>query len=62
MKAQIKIEKLLDNLIAEGDTVLKTKWQPGGNWVMGPPTYVDLAQFTKWRTRCKLLFSSLGRV
>jgi len=62
MNAQTKIEKLLDNLIAEGDTVLKTKWQPRGNWVMGPPTYVDLAQFTKWRARCKLLSSLLGRV
>jgi hypothetical protein len=62
MNAQVKIEKLLDNLIAEGDTVLRTTWQPGGNWVMGPPTYVDLALFTKWRARCKLLPSLLGRL
>jgi hypothetical protein len=62
MNAQLKIETLLDRLIAEGDTVLKTKWQPGGNWVTGPPTYVDLAEFTKWRARCKLLASLLGRV
>jgi hypothetical protein len=56
-----KIEQLLDNLVAEGETVLKTKWQPGGNWLGGPPTYVDLAAFTKWRARCKLLASLLGR-
>ena len=27
-----KIEKLLSNLIAEGEAVLKTEWQQRGNW------------------------------
>lgn len=62
MSAQLKIEELLANLIAEGETVLKTSWQPDGNWVTGPPTYVDLAEFTKWRARCKLLARLLGPV
>ncbi len=62
MTARGKLEQLLAKLIAEGKAVLKTKWQPGGNWLGGPPTYVDLAEFTKWRARCKLLASLLGRV
>jgi hypothetical protein len=62
MNAQIKIEQLLENLIAEGDAVLKANYQAPGKWVSGPPTYVDLAEFTKWRARCKLLASLLGRV
>lgn len=62
MNAHAKIEQLLESLIAEGDAVLKTRWQPQGNWVTGPPTYVDLADFTKWRARCKLLASLLGQV
>ena len=62
MDAHQKVEQLLDRLIAEGEVVLKAKWQPGGNWVTGPPTYVDLAVFTKWRARCKLLISLLGKV
>lgn len=62
MGAQQQIGRLLDGLITEGQAVLKTKWQPAGNWVTGPPSYVDLAAFTKWRARCKLLSSLLGRV
>jgi hypothetical protein len=62
MNTHQKIRELLDKLIADGESVLNTKWQPSGNWVSGPPTYVDLAIFTTWRARCKLLASLLGRV
>ena len=61
MKAQQQIQELLDKLVAEGEAVPKTKFQPRGNWVSGPPTYVDLAGFTRWRARCKLLISLLDR-
>jgi hypothetical protein len=62
MKAQQKIDQLPTSLITEGETVLNTKWQPSGNWVSGPPTYVDLTAFARWRARCKLLSSLLGPV
>ncbi len=62
MKAYLQIRELLDKLITEGEGVLKTKWQQSGNWPGGPPTYVDLAAFSRWRARCKLLASLLGRV
>ena len=61
MKTQEEIEQLLADLLTEGEAVLKTKWQPRGNWVSGPPSYVDLASFSTWRARCKLLASLLGR-
>jgi hypothetical protein len=61
MNTKDKIEQLLVGLIEEGTAVLKTKWQPGGNWASGPPTYVDLAAFARWRARCKLLAALLGR-
>lgn len=61
MKTQQTLVQLLGDLLIEGDAVLKTKWQPGGNWVSGPPSYVDLASFSTWRARCKLLASLLGR-
>jgi hypothetical protein len=61
MKTQEKVEQLLADLLTEGEAVLKTKWQQRGNWVSGPPSYVDLASFSPWRARCKLLASLLGR-
>ena len=57
MKTQEKVEQLLADLLTEGEAVLKTKWQQRGNWVSGPPSYVDLASFSTWRARCKLLAS-----
>lgn len=62
MSTHRKIRELLIKLITEGEAVLNTKWQPGGNWVSGPPTYVELAAFKTWRARCKLLASLLGKV
>lgn len=62
MNAHQRVVELLDKLIVEGEVVLRAKFRPGGNWVGGPPTYVDLAKFKKWRARCKLLASWLGRV
>jgi len=62
MSTHWKIRELLIKLITEGEAVLNTKWQPGGNWVSGPPTYVELAAFKTWRARCKLLASLLGKV
>jgi hypothetical protein len=61
MNAQEKIGSLLNALISEGSGVLKTKWHPAGDYLDGPPAYVDLAAFAKWRARCKLLASLLGR-
>ena len=60
MTAQQKIQKLVLDLITEGQAVLGTKWQKSGNWLSGPPSYVDLIAFSKWRARCKLLSSMLG--
>jgi hypothetical protein len=58
----MRIRELIDTLISDGENVLNTKWQPSGNWLSDPPTYVDLALFRTWRARCKLLASLLGRV
>jgi len=60
MVALEKISKLLDALIKEGGEVLETKWQPGGRWATGPPTYVDLEAFKKWRASCRLLVILMG--
>jgi len=57
-----KINEFLVSLIQEGEEVLKTKWQPGGKWALGPPTYVDLQVFTKWRASCQLLVPMMGYI
>jgi hypothetical protein len=60
MSAETKLQDFVERLIAEGDAVLASKWQPGGNWLSGPPTYVELEKFQQWRGRCRLLLSMLG--
>lgn len=60
MLALEKISSLVDSLVSEGEHVLTTQWQPGGRWATGPPTYVDLEAFKKWRASCRLLVSVMG--
>jgi hypothetical protein len=60
MSADIRVRELVQKLITEGDAVIASKWQPGGNWITGPPTYVDLEMFQQWRGRCRLLLTLLG--
>ena len=60
MNAENKIRELVERLISEGDAVLASKWQPGGNWLNGPPSYVEIEIFEQWRSRCRLLLSLLG--
>jgi len=60
MVALNKVSDLVEALIEEGEDVLGTKWQPSGRWVSGPPTYVDLEAFKKWRASCRLLVSLMG--
>ena len=60
MVALDKVSDLVEALIEEGEDVLGTKWQPSGRWVSGPPTYVDLEAFKKWRASCRLLVSLMG--
>lgn len=62
MNTQQRIRELLDTLVTEGEAVLRNTWQSGGNYLSGPPTYVDLAAFRTWQARCKLLASLLGRI
>ncbi len=61
MSAAQKIVTFVEALVAEGDAVLASKWQPSGNWIGGPPTYVEVQKFQKWRSRCRLLLSLLGQ-
>ena len=60
MNAEGKIRDFIERLIAEGDAVLASKWQPSGNWISGPPSYVEIEIFQQWRSRCRLLLSMLG--
>jgi hypothetical protein len=60
MVALEKVSELVEALIKEGEDVLATKWQPSGRWATGPPTYVDLEAFKKWRASCRLLVSLMG--
>lgn len=60
MIAKHKVETLLDELISQGEAILKTQWAQPGNWVMGPPVLVDLRPLSEWRASCKLLSSLLG--
>lgn len=60
MKTNNRVSQLVKSLINEGKTVLGTKWAPDGNWLSGPPEYVDLQRFTKWRASCNLLIALLA--
>jgi hypothetical protein len=60
MKSQEQILKLVTKLLAEGEAVLSTEWEKSGNYLTGAPRYVDLQQFKKWQSSCKLLMAMLG--
>ena len=60
MNAEGKLREFVERLISEGEAVLASKWQPTGNWVSGPPSYVEIQLFQQWRSRCRLLLSLLG--
>ena len=54
------IESLIDELITEGEELLKTQWQPNGNFLSGPPTYVDHERCESWRGKCEYLATIVG--
>ncbi|HVS80931.1 MAG TPA: hypothetical protein VHE60_04295, partial [Pyrinomonadaceae bacterium] len=54
------MKEFVERLIAEGDVVIASQWHPRGNYLLGPPTYVDLELFQQSRSRCRLLMSMLG--
>lgn len=60
MEAKHRILEFVESLIREGQLVKSSKWYRKGNWLSGPPAYVDLQAFTKWRSSCQLLLSMLG--
>lgn len=62
MRTKERFREFTSKLIAQGESVLGTQWQPAGNWVSGPPSFVDLHPFSKWRASCKLLVSMMGDI
>lgn len=63
MNTQEKISQLLNELIAEGEDVLRSIWESNKNYLDGHrDTFVDLRQFKTWQARCKFLASLLGKM
>lgn len=60
MEPKEKILEFVESLISEGEAVKASKWHPGGNWLGGPPSYVDLQRFKRWTASCRVLLPMLG--
>lgn len=58
MSTDTKIKELVQKLIAEGETVISSKWQDSPF----PRFFVGLEQFERWKSRCRLLLTLLGPV
>jgi predicted nucleotide-binding protein len=63
MNRKTQIIELIDKLIAEGKTVLATRFSAGGDWSLSPigaPQFVDNQLFVKWRASCNFLVALIG--
>ena len=60
MTAKERIHEFVRTLITSGESVIATKWAPSGNYIGGPPAYVDLTEFKQWRASCVLLLELMG--
>ncbi|MBU0637979.1 MAG: DUF4145 domain-containing protein [Planctomycetes bacterium] len=55
-----KLAAFVDRLIEEGNALKTKTFSPPGNWLSGPPVYVDLEGFAGWTAKCRQLAHMLG--